>query len=396
MKSMMLSWEYPPNISGGLGQHVKEIVPELLAADRDLVIHMVAPSPGGASSTTVDGNLVVHRVAVPAARQTAYFEDVRLANELLAEAAQAVSREHGPFDLIHVHDWLMGWTAYAVQDASGAPILATLHATERGRYRGSLHDSLSVAIDGAEDELANRARRVITCSRAMQEEVESYFEVDPRLITVIPNGIAAHRMARLHSADLGEFRERYALPGERIVFNIGRLVYEKGADLLVETVPLVLQRIPNARFVIGGQGPLWPGLQQRVEELRLQERVMLTGFLSDDERDKLYAVSDCCVFPSRYEPFGIVALEAMAAGTPVVVANVGGLGTVVEHDVTGLTAYSEDIASLAWAIIKTLDDPEGAATRAESALVQIEECFSWHVVAAMTLRVYRTLVKETQ
>jgi len=165
---------------------------------------------------------------------------------------------------------------------------------------------------------------------------------------------------------------------------------------LLEAAPIVLQAAPHTRFVIAGEGPLGQTLQYRVADLGIESHVALTGFLNDDDRDKLYVVADCCVFPSRYEPFGIVALESMAAGTPVIVADVGGLGTVVQHEKTGWTAYSENVDSLAAAITQTLNDPAEADRLAGNALHQVKECFSWQVIAGLTLRVYANVMRELE
>ena len=394
MKAMVLTWEYPPFITGGLGQHVKELLPATQALDPLLELHVVAPTFGQPTSVEAADRTTVHWVATTTPRPDRFYEDVALANVALAETARAVAELEGPFDVLHVHDWLASWAAFAVQDLYGVSLVATIHATERGRYRGHLHDRMSAAIDRAEAELCRRADQIITCSSAMQSEVERYFGVEPARVTVIPNGIDGSRFVALKGVDLSEFRARYALPHEQIVFNVGRLVYEKGADLLVEAVPAVLQAAPDTRFVVGGQGPLWPKLQQRVAELHIGDSVTLTGFLGDGDRDRLYMVADCCVFPSRYEPFGIVALEAMAAGAPVVVTDVGGLGSVVQHEKTGLIAHSENVSDLSAAIIQVLTDSAKASLLAGNALHQVSECFSWQVIAGLTLRVYAQAVRE--
>ena len=177
---------------------------------------------------------------------------------------------------------------------------------------------------------------------------------------------------------------------------MGRLVYEKGADLLVEAAPRVLNRLPQAKFVIAGRGPLLPALSQRVHEMYLTDKILLSGFVSDDDRDRLYVAADLCVFPSRYEPFGIVALESMAAGTPVVVSDVGGLGTVVDHGQTGLTSYPENVDSLAWAIIQVLEDTEAAASKAKRALETVQERMTWPVIARQTLARYREVAENNK
>ena len=198
------------------------------------------------------------------------------------------------------------------------------------------------------------SQAVITCSDAMKDEVMQYFGVPGERVVVIPNGVDASRFDALRAMDLTEFRAQYARPDEKIIFHVGRLVYEKGADLLVEAAPRVLNRVPEAKFVIAGRGPLQPTLKQRVHEMFLADKILLNGFVSDDDHDRLYVVADVCVFPSRYEPFGIVALESMAAGTPVVVSDVGGLGSVVANGQTGLTSYPGNIDSLAEAIVRAL------------------------------------------
>lgn len=394
MKILMLSWEYPPYMSGGLGQHVKDLAPALLAVDPAVELHIVTPAFGAPASHESLGRLHIHRVATLLPSDDRVYDDVLASNPLFVEAAQQVIETYGPFDLLHVHDWLLSFAAIELQEALGLPLVATIHATERGRYRGALYSDMSRAIDAAERRLARQAQRVITCSVAMQHEVRDFYDVPAEHISVIPNGIDGGRLRQLSSQDLSDFRRRYARPEERIIFNVGRMVYEKGADLLLETAPQVLREAPDAKFVIGGRGPLFPSLSQRIDAMRLHDKVMLTGFLSDEERDQLYVVADVCVFPSRYEPFGIVALESMAAGTPVVVSDVGGLGAVVQHEQTGLTTYAEDVYSLATAIVRVLRDPQSATERARRAQEYVEACLSWPVIAGMTLDIYAALIDE--
>jgi len=396
MKVLMLSWEYPPHLEGGLGQHVKELTPALLAADPSLVVHVITPTFTGKITHEVLDRLVVHRLPVSAPSENHYFDDVEQANGPLGEAALAVIAAEGGFDLLHVHDWLVSFASLAVQAASGLPMLTTIHATERGRYRGVLYSDLSRAIDGAERQLVQCSQSVITCSRAMEYEVTQYFGVARERVYVIPNGVDAQRFDALRIADLSDFRAQYARPDEKLIFHVGRLVYEKGADLLVEAAPRVLNRVPKAKFVIAGRGPLLPALSQRVHEMYLTDKILLSGFVSDDDRDRLYVAADLCVFPSRYEPFGIVALESMAAGTPVVVSDVGGLGTVVDHGQTGLTSYPENVDSLAWAIIQVLEDTEAAASKAKRALETVQERMTWPVIARQTLARYREVAENNK
>ena len=394
MKVLLFSWEYPPHIDGGLGQHVKELTPALLEADPNLVLHIITPTFAGETTREAAGRLVVHRVQVSAPSEERYFEDVKWANVSLGQAALEVVEAEGGFDLMHVHDWPVSFASFVVQDAYALPLLSTIHATERGRYRGELHGDLSRAIDWAERQLVERSQAVITCSDAMKNEVTLYFGVPGDRVVVIPNGVDASRFDALRAMDLTEFRAQYARPDEKIIFHVARLVYEKGADLLVEAAPRVLNRVPEAKFVIAGRGPLLDTLRRRVHEMSLGDKILLSGFVSDDDRDRLYVAADVCVFPSRYEPFGIVALESMAAGTPVVVSDVGGLGSVVESGRTGFTAYPENIDSLADAIVRALHDTVTSARLAEQALEVVQERMTWPVIAHQTVASYQDLVSR--
>lgn len=392
MRVLMLSWEYPPHIVGGLGHHVQALVPELLAADPTLQIYLVTPTFDGEAAEQSYDRLVVARVPVGRPLNDTYYADIQAANQRLVDAAGEVLASYGGLDLVHAHDWLVGFAAEALHDSLHVPLLATIHATERGRWRGSLHENLARDIDMAENALVQDAEAVITCSDAMSQEVHEYFETSYDKILVIPNGVYSAQFDALRNRDLRAFRAAYAAPGEQLVFNVGRLVFEKGTDLLVEAVPRVLEQVPTARFVIGGTGPMADQLEHRVREMSLARHVQLTGYLSYEQRDYLYMVADCTVFPSRYEPFGIVALEAMAAGTPLVVSNVGGLGSVVSNGVTGITVDPEDVEALAWGIIRTLQNQPEARQRAERALDMVHERYSWPLIARKTLAAYRQVL----
>jgi glycosyltransferase involved in cell wall biosynthesis len=186
----------------------------------------------------------------------------------------------------------------------------------------------------------------------------------------------------------------YALPGEQIVFTVGRVVYEKGLHVLVAGAPSILAQQPEAKFVIAGKGPELEALRSQAWHLGVGEKILFTGFISDEDRDRLFKLADCSVFPSLYEPFGIVALEAMAARSPVVVSQVGGLQEVVEHAETGITVYPDDPGSLAWGIVHTLQHPAWARMRVESAYRTVVEEYNWPRIARLTLGVYQQVCQE--
>jgi glycogen(starch) synthase len=175
---------------------------------------------------------------------------------------------------------------------------------------------------------------------------------------------------------------------------VGRVVYEKGVHVLVEAAPRVLESYPHAKFVVAGTGDMLAQLQHRAWELGIAHKVLFTGFIPDEERDRLLKVADCAVFPSLYEPFGIVALEAMAAGAPVVVSEVGGLKEVVKHAETGISVYPNDVGSLTWGILHTLEHPQWTQARVANARRKVIEEYNWTSIAARTSAIYRRIAHE--
>ena len=227
-----------------------------------------------------------------------------------------------------------------------------------------------------------------------REEVHEKLGAERKKIVVIPNGVRVEDYSHLRREQVGvsDLPEQWTGAGGPLIFFIGRLVWEKGPDLLVAAMPEVVRRYPQARAVIGGTGPLSAQLYEDVRRLGLQENVFLPGFVEDNIRDALYAVADVAVFPSRYEPFGIVALEAMATGIPLVTSTAGGLGEVVENDVTGLAVMPGHADALAAAILRTLDEPAQAMWRVARAQELVAEKYRWDNIAALTLDTYRTVV----
>jgi glycogen(starch) synthase len=401
VRALVLSWEYPPKVVGGMGKHVAELTPALVRAGVE--VHLITPqvpdSQAGRRSSdpevTEDG-VVVHRVPLAGDSDNIYQQACQ-ANEVMQAQARALQGDGHRFDLIHAHDWLVVFAAHALKHEFHIPLIATIHATERGRARGgTLQSSLQRDIHGAEWWLVYEAWRVITCSHHMALEVQSFFRAPPEKVDVIPNGVNPYQDGQWNEADVADCRARHGASDGPIVFAVGRLVHEKGFHLLIEAMPIVLSEFPNTQFVIAGQGPEAWHLEQYAEELGVADHVTFPGFISDEERDCLYHVAACAVFPSLYEPFGIVALEAMAAGCPVVVTEVGGLREVVRHSKTGVTVYPDDAGSLAWGMLHTLRNPALAAARAEEAQRVVRHEFNWDTIAARTVAVYQRVLDDRQ
>ena len=392
MRILMFSWEYPPHVVGGLGKHVAELVPPLSTLP-DVDLHLVTPRWSGGAPLEQVGQATVHRVEPPITNGD-FYTGAWQTNMRLEEYAHRLWQEQGPFDLVHVHDWLVAFVGAACKRSYRTPLLSTIHATEKGRGRGHLASDQARSIHHIEWWLTYESWRVIACSEYMTDEISDYFHCPRNKIQVIPNGVDTERFDQLEGRDLDHFRHMYALPFEEIVFSVGRVVVEKGIHLLIQAMPLVLRDHPSAKLVVAGKGPELESLRSLAWQWGVGEKVLLTGFITDDDRDKLFKIADCAVFPSLYEPFGIVALEAMAARCPVVVSAVGGLQDVVQHNETGIVVYPNNVDSLAWGMVHTLQHPKWSAARVENAYRVVRERYNWERIADTTARLYREVMAE--
>ena len=388
----MFSWEYPPYVVGGLGKHTAELIPPMSTLP-NLELHLITPRLGGGEQVERLGHVTVHRLEPPPVEGD-FYTSAWQTNLRLEDYAHQLCEDSGPFELVHVHDWLVAFAGAAFKRSYGVPLLSTIHATERGRGRGYLASEQSKAINHVEWWLNYESWRVIACSEYMRDEVANYFQCPRDKIDVVPNGVDTSRFDELEGQDLTPFRNMHALPEEKIVFSVGRVVFEKGLHILVRAMPLILAQEPSTKVVIAGKGPELESLRSLAWSVGVGEKVLLTGFISDEDRDKLFKIASCAVFPSLYEPFGIVALEAMAAKCPVVVSEVGGLQDVVQHAETGITVYSDDTDSLAWGILHTLQHPEWSASRVENAYRVVREEYNWERIAQRTYEIYGQVISE--
>ncbi|GIV77237.1 MAG: glycosyl transferase family 1 [Litorilinea sp.] len=395
LRVLMLSWEYPPYIVGGMGSHVAGLVPRLggLATDhgRQQVDLITTRYAGGYAVETVNDFVTVHRLDLPPLDPHDLYNSVVASNEqLLAYARQLVLDRQ--YDLIHIHDWLAGPAGVALKYEWKVPLVTTIHATERGRHQGQICNYTSQQIDALEWQICHEAWRVIVCSNFMRNEVHRYFQQPQDKISVIPNGIDPARLYHCRPEERRTLRTRYAPNGERLLFYVGRIVHEKGLHVLLQAMPKILSRYPDVRLLVGGKNSrkMWP----LAHELGVERSVVFLDFISDQERDMFYQIADAAIFPSLYEPFGIVALEAMALGCNVIASDVGGLGEVVQHLVNGLTVYPNDPDSIAWAVDQLFSNPTTAQQRRARALSMVRHHYNWSNIARQTSRVFETVVTE--
>lgn len=395
MRVLMLSWEYPPHIVGGLGKHVLELAPPLVAAGVEVQVLTPLLRSGAASEVTPDG-VQVTRVEPPHMGDYGFVSFAEQVNETLAQAARAIQTSGVYFDLIHAHDWLTARAAVQLKHAWRVPLIATIHATERGRWQGSVWNEQTERINSIEWQLTYEAWRVITCSQFMANQVQEYFSTPGDKVEVIPNGVRITTDPFASADERRAFRRRFADDDAPIVFYVGRVVYEKGLHVLLAAWPQILAEYPGARLLIAGTGNYLDALKASAWALGLTRDVIFTGFIPDEERDKLYHIADVAVFPSLYEPFGIVALEAMAARCPVVVAETGGLKEVVRLHETGLTVHPNDPRSLAWGLLHTLRHPDWSRVRAENGYREARDLYCWERVASATADLYQRTYAEWQ
>lgn len=394
MRILMLSWEYPPHIIGGLGAHVADLVPALTTEEVQVTLVTPLLRGGSPDQTSPTGEHIV-RVVPPHSEGHSFTSFVYHTNQELDRAARALFEGSGRFDLIHTHDWLTAPAAIALKQHWHIPLIATIHATERGRGRGTLNGEQALQIDSLEWQLSYEAWRVIVCSHFMARQLIDTFRTPPDKIDVVPNGTRIRPNPFAHEAERLAFRRRYAADHERIIFYVGRIVYEKGLHVLLDAWPLILQHA-SARLIIAGSGPYLDMLKLQAQTMGISETVAFPGFISDTERDQLYHVADVTTFPSLYEPFGIVALEAYAARSPVVVACTGGLMEVVRMGETGLTVTPGSAPALAQGILSTLQETDKTRRRVANAYTEVHELYNWQHIARKTIAVYQQVYAEWQ
>jgi glycogen synthase len=384
---LILSWEYPPVVEGGLSRAVRKLAENLAAVGHD--VHVLTRGGAHGRAEEERHGVIVHRVREPAFPRDdldAFLAWVAQMNaDMLAAGAELLERYD--FDLLHSHDWLVAVAAQRLAARMRVPWVVTVHATEHGRHQGWVDKHPQSYIHAVEKRMVHRADRVIACSNYMQGHIADVFDLPESAVTVIPNGIDP---ADLHvPGDLVALRAKYAEPDQKLVLLAGRLVYEKGFQVALDALPEVIERMGNVRFLVAGTGTHEDELKAQASRLRLDRYGAFAGWLGDDALHGLYRIADLCVIPSLYEPFGLVALEAMASGCPCVAADTGGLREVVPRDV-GLRFRSADASALARTIERVLTDQ----TLRDRLIAEGREHvlrFDWADVARSTASLYGDL-----
>ena len=387
---LILSWEYPPLIEGGLARHVRKLSEALVS--HGVEVHVLTRGGGESASEEVRGGVHIHRVLEPT-RPRDLGEFVtwieRMNSDMLAAGVELGDRFD--FDVVHGHDWLVASACDHLARRFSSPLVTTIHATEYGRHQGWVDKHPQSYIHGVERWITNRSDRVIACSYYMKEQISDIFDVPERQVSVIPNGIDPGDLPAPDPAELTRLRSEFAAPGEKLVLLIGRLVYEKGFQFALEAMPALIERVPGTRFLVAGSGTHEQELRDQAAELGLMEHGTFLGWIGDDVLHSLYRIADVCVVPSLYEPFGLVALEAMASDCPCIVADTGGLREVVPDDRVGLRFRSRDPQALAEVAGRVLSDEVLRDDLISEAREHVLG-FDWLDVAGQTAEVYGRLL----
>jgi glycogen synthase len=392
---LILSWEYPPVIEGGLARHVRKLAEALVRQGAVVdVLTRERGEPAEAAQRGLEGldGLTIHRVREPSWPRDLdrFVAWVQRMNEDMLAAGEALAQESS-YDLIHGHDWLVAHAAAGLADRLDVPYVTTIHATEHGRHQGWVADPPQSHIHSVERWMAHRADAVIVCSYYMRGHVADIFDIEERRIAMIPNGVDPNDLRP--SGDLQALRREFAEPHEKLVLLVGRLVYEKGFQLALDALPDVIRQVGNVRFLVAGSGTHEGELRSQAERLGLSAHGTFLGWIGDDALHSLYRIADLCVVPSIYEPFGLVALEAMASGCPCIVADTGGLREVVPvGERVGLRFNGGDAEHLGVMIERLLVDDElrdRLVTEASEHVLR----FDWDDIAQRTRGIYDELAE---
>jgi glycosyltransferase involved in cell wall biosynthesis len=398
-------WEFPPTIVGGLGTYAQCITQAL--ADLNQQLYVWAPEQTWPHTVPLveSGRIRVRRLplfdATPAFPHVVtdemrawgrFFSDVWLFNLLAA----AETRQTAGLDLVAIQDWLSGPAGLILAQERRVPLVFHVHSTEWGRQP----DGGATAVHHFEGALGYHADAVITVSEAMREDLIAHGWKAEK-IHAVWNGVdpERYRPDAVERERIADVRACYDIEaGDVMLLFVGRMTPVKGVQTLIEAMPEVVAKQPGAKLVVLGRGELEETVRQRVRELGLEEHVRLRyEFVPEDERIAHYAACDLAVFPSTYEPFGIVTLEAMAMGKPTVVGARGVVGfreQIVPSGPgqTGIHVDGGAAGDIAWGLLEALKDADQLRGWGANGRQRVIDQFTWEHAARKTLDVYSHVV----
>ena len=390
MKILMLTWEYPPRIVGGISRVVHDLSSRLIKDGHEVTV--ITYRDGDTPYYENDKGVNVYRVDNFMINPNNFIDWIMQLNfNMVSKASELISKGE-KFDVIHAHDWLVAYAAKTLKHSFNIPIVATIHATESGRNSG-IHTETQRYINDTEWLLTYESTEVIVNSNFMKSDIQRLFGLPFEKINVIPNGI---NLTNFTGIDRDyDLRRQYAMDNEKIILYVGRLVYEKGIQYLIGAMPKILQNYHDSKLVICGRGGMIDELKNEVHNLGIDNKVYFAGYCDSKKVQKMYKCADVAVFPSTYEPFGIVALEAMLAGVPTVVSDVGGLNEIIDHGVTGMKSYAGNSNSIADSVLALLFDKKLCDTVSKNAIKKVKDLYNWNKIAQDTHYVYEQAIMQT-
>ena len=391
MKILMLTWEYPPRVVGGISKVVYDLSHKMVKEGNEVTV-VTYKDGDNVKYYENDKGVEVYRVDNYMIRPNNFIDWIMQLNFNMITKANEIINKNGKFDVIHAHDWLVAYSAKSIKESYNIPLISTIHATESGRNSG-IHDETQRYINDSEWMLTYESSEVIVNSNYMKNEVQRLFGLPYDKINVIPNGVNLQLFSNVN-VDY-DFRRQYAMDNEKIILYVGRLVYEKGIQNLIAAMPKILDRYHDSKLIICGRGGMIDELREQVKYLGIDNKVYFAGYCDSKKMQKMYKCADVAVFPSTYEPFGIVAIESMLSGTPTIVSDVGGLNEIVEHGVTGMKSYAGNSNSIADSVLALLFDPKLCASISQNAIKRVKENYNWAKITDNTYYVYQLAIGKT-
>ena len=390
MKILMLTWEYPPRIVGGIARVVNDLSKRLIKDGHD--VYVVTYREGNAPYYENDKGVNVYRVDNYMINPNNFIDWIMQLNFNMVAKVNELIAKGEKFDVIHAHDWLVAYAAKTLKNSYDLPLVSTIHATEAGRNSG-IHDEVQRYINDTEWMLTYESSEVIVNSKFMKNDLQRLFGLPYEKINVVANGINSTTYSGVEKDY--DFRRQYAADNEKIILFMGRLVYEKGVQHLISAMPKILENYHDAKLVIAGKGGMMDELRAEAHNLGIDNKVYFTGYLDSKAVQKMYKCADVAVFPSTYEPFGIVALESMLSGTPTVVSDVGGLNEIIDHGVDGMKSYAGNPNSIADSILELLYDHKLCSEITKKAKNKVRNEYNWSKIAQDTHFTYQKAICQS-
>ena len=390
MKILMLTWEYPPRVVGGIARVVYDLSKTLHKDGHDVTV--ITYREGDTPYFEDDKGIKVYRVDNYMINPNNFIDWILQLNFNMISKANEIIKEQGNFDVIHAHDWLVAYSAKTLKNSYNIPIVATIHATEAGRNSG-IHDEQQRYINDTEWMLTYEAAEVVVNSNYMKNELQRLFGLPYDKINVIPNGVNLNLFNGIERDY--SFRRKYAMDNEKIILFMGRLVYEKGIQHLISAMPKILEGYHDSKLVICGKGGMEDELRNQVKAMGIDNKVYFAGYMKGKDVQRMYKAADVAVFPSTYEPFGIVALEAMLSEKPIVVSDIGGLNEIVDHKKNGMKAYCGNPNSIADSILEVLYDHKLCADITRVAKNKVRNEYNWSKIAQDTHFAYQKAICQS-